>query len=286
MNNKNLEKLIEQYKREMLSYSRRSTLPPEPPSTENPQKQQRSEMVKQQFTEPETRQSVSEKVQPVEVAIPVQQGFNSIPSNLDDRSEVESDNNSLEVNRGEETVLSAADSIEALRARCAGYISGEVSASEIQRESCRNLETFLTANTGKGRLRTEVYAANRAYGIPNARVTVSLPVETGNITLFNGLTDIDGITPTIELPAPPKERSLTPDSNGAVTYAGYTVAVEHPSFTRAVFTNVPVFDSILSIQPVELIAKAEGTDEPAPIYVGEKEMQFLDGVGIDERRDS
>lgn len=273
MNNKNLEKLIEQYKREMLSYSRRSTLPPEQP-------------VPQPREQEEIRQNVPAAAQEFPEAIPVQQGFNSIETNLDDRSGVESDNENLEVNRGGETVLSATDSVEALRERCRRYTSGEVSATDIQRESCRNLETFLTANTGKGRLRTEVYAANRAYGIPNARVTVSLPVETGNITLFNGLTDADGITPTIELPAPPKERSLTPDSNGAVTYAGYTVAVEHPSFVRAVFTNVPVFDSILSIQPVELLARAEGTDEPAPISVGEKEMQFLDGVDINERRES
>ena len=52
-------------------------------------------------------------------------------------------------------------------------------------------------------------------------------------------------------------------------YAVYTVYVEHPSFVRSIFSNVPVFSGVESIQPVEMLAKVEGLNEPEPIIINE-----------------
>ena len=105
MNNKNLEKLIEQYKREMLSYSRRSTLPPEPPAPEprmmppEPSVPQVPAPEPQPFAQPENMMSVQQErpvtAQKNSEAIPVAQGFDLRTDELDNLSSVQSDDNRL-----------------------------------------------------------------------------------------------------------------------------------------------------------------------------------------------
>ena len=106
-------------------------------------------------------------------------------------------------------------------------------------------------------------------------VFVELP--SGNVAVFDGLTDNDGNTVSIKLPAPPVELSQTPQTgnNPRLPYAVYSVYVEHPGFVRAVYTNVPVFSGIESIQPVRMLAKTEGVNEPEPIMVDEKNRSSL-----------
>lgn len=119
-----------------------------------------------------------------------------------------------------------------------------------------NYADFLKSNPQKGVLKFQVYAANQAFPVVNARVTVYLRLSDGNREMFDGLTDINGIIDNIVLPAPDKSISQSPDSS-ARPYSAYSATVEHPDFSNVSFVNIPVFSGIKSIQGVEMIPMTE-----------------------------
>lgn len=179
------------------------------------------------------------------------------------------------VSQTEEVPSDSLDVVKTLRENCE-LISQNANATNEQKERCRDINDFLTANTESGTLRVEAYASDRAFGVGSARVMIFLPLESGNVMVFDGITDIDGISDNVRLPAPPGELSLSPSaSSGKLPYAVYTVYVEHPGFVRALFSNVPVFSGIESVQPVRMLAKAAGIDEPEPVVVDETDRSSL-----------
>lgn len=141
--------------------------------------------------------------------------------------------------------------------------------AEEQKRRCADIQKFLEQNPETGTMQIETTAANRAFAVDSARVMLFLPLDSGNITIFDGLTDISGLTDKIILPAPSRSLSTSPNNGNVLPYAGYTVYVEHPSYVRSIFNNVPVFSGVESIQPVQMLAKVEGLNEPEPIIVNE-----------------
>lgn len=137
----------------------------------------------------------------------------------------------------------------------------------------KDYSDFLKSNPQKGVLKFQVYAANQAFPVVNARVTVYLKLSDGNREMFDGLTDINGIIDNIVLPAPDKALSQSPDSL-SIPYSSYSANVEHPDFSNVSFVNIPVFSGIKSIQGVEMIpmtesARINGTrtyTETTPFY--------------------
>ncbi len=154
-------------------------------------------------------------------------------------------------------------------------------ATDEQKGRCRELNDFLVSNNENGSLKVETFASDRAFGVPSARVMIFLELPSGNVAVFDGITDINGTTDTVRLPAPPKSLSLSPQTGNEprLPYAVYSVYVEHPDYVRAVFTNVPVFSGIESIQPVRMLAKSVGENEPGPIVVDETSQNTLMGRG-------
>ncbi len=142
-------------------------------------------------------------------------------------------------------------------------------STEEKRRKCRDITAFLNANPESGTLRIETFASDRAFAVPSARVMVFLPLESGNVTVYDGITDISGSSERIILPAPLRSLSATPSNGKALPYSTYTVYIEHPSYVRALFNNVPVFSGIESVQPVQMLAKVDGMSEPDPIIVNE-----------------
>lgn len=120
----------------------------------------------------------------------------------------------------------------------------------------KDYNDFLKSNQQKGVLKFQVYAANQAFPVVNARVTVYLKLSDGNREMFDGLTDINGIIDDIVLPAPDKSLSQSPDSSSR-PYASYNATVEHPDFSNVSFLNIPIFSGIKSIQGVEMIPMTE-----------------------------
>lgn len=131
-------------------------------------------------------------------------------------------------------------------------------------------EDFTGRNTSRGELKVQVFAADRSFPVNDARVTVIVPFLTGSRELFNGTTNADGIIEGIILPAPDKSLSLDED-NTAEPFALYNIRVSHPDFADSEFTGVPVFDSVKSIQPVELVPLTQSGGEPQDTEFGGEE---------------
>ena len=69
---------------------------------------------------------------------------------------------------------------------------------------------------------------------------------------FSLITDVDGISERITLPAPPRELSMSPGS-AFPSYALYNIEISSPGFyTKRIF-NVAVFDGVETVQPVNMI---------------------------------
>ncbi len=117
-------------------------------------------------------------------------------------------------------------------------------------EGYSNYEDFISKNQKAGKLRVQTYAASQVFPIQNARVIVEKEFDDGKHTFAEEYTDIDGVADEIILPTKNKTLSLTPEE--AIPYATYTVKVTHPQFSSITFHNVPIFDSIESLQPVAM----------------------------------
>lgn len=113
-------------------------------------------------------------------------------------------------------------------------------------------ERFLADNPKTGILRIQASIGGRAVPVAGAKVTVSRDFTDGSRVLATSVTDSSGIADGIRLPAPDKSQSQSPET-GKPPYAAYTVTVSHPQFETQVFTQVPVFEGIHSIQPVRFI---------------------------------
>ena len=133
-------------------------------------------------------------------------------------------------------------------------------------------DEFTENNQANGMLRVQVFAAKQSFPVPNATVRVYVQLDDGERELFSGLTDVDGVVDNISLPAP--DSSVSFDENSTVApYAVYKVRVEHPGYAAALFEGVPVFDSVKSIQPVELVPLSD-SDMGSTIVPQEPEVLF------------
>ncbi len=258
MDKRELEMLMDKYKKEMMEFSRRNGgYTDSAPLNEREEQQQRAEddgvAYERDRSDPLAQADAEINAETDAVAA------QTTPQPREDNS-----GSSPNPVYGNETV----DVPAYLRSLCAN-------PSEEQRQRCNDIQRFLTQNPETGTMQIETSAAGRAFAVNSARVMIFLPLDSGNITLFDGLTDISGLTDKIILPAPARNLSTSPNNGNALPYAVYTVYVEHPSFVRSIFNNVPVFSGVESIQPVEMLAKVEGLNEPEPIIVNETSFGAL-----------
>lgn len=106
--------------------------------------------------------------------------------------------------------------------------------------------------SGIGRLIVQVFLANGAVPIQNAKVTIT---DENKNFVTELTTNNSGRTPSVELPAPSARLSLEPAD--IKPYSTYNIRVEYPGYYTEEFLNVPVFDRIESIQPVSMEALGE-----------------------------
>lgn len=256
MEKKEIERLMDKYKAEMLEFSRRNSLSGYPETVNKNDKREtemqtafeKNEAFERDRSDPLEEGEAKEEDEP---SVPVLSDAVKAPI----IAELSDDNY---------------DVVKLLYESCERDNKNE---SEDKKKRCRQIKDFLEKNPESGTLRVEAFASDRAFGIGSARVMIFLTLPDGNITVFDGLTDIDGASKTVRLPAPEKSLSQSPQTgdNQPLPYAVYSVYVEHPSYVRAVFSNVPVFSGIESVQPVRMLAKAAGLQEPEPIVVDEAE---------------
>ena len=105
-----------------------------------------------------------------------------------------------------------------------------------------------------GFLIVNVRAADSAYPLPGARVTVT-GNDAQNGTFTRTLeTDINGSTPLLALSVPLESASLTPGNPRP--YATYNIRVLLDGYYVHENRGVPVFPGVTSIQPAEMIPLA------------------------------
>lgn len=273
MDNRELEKLMDRYRRELIEFSKMNggmnRADMTSPNGFEPDERER----KQQAAQNGTQSYERDRSDPLPVVKEEE------PEAVEAQASVQPRENESEQGRvrSEERSVAAAASTDIprlLRESCEA-LANEPRATDEQKRRCREISDFLTQNDETGSLIVEARAADQAFGISSARVMIFLPLPSGNITVFDGLTDISGSSAAVVLPAPPKSISQQEDNGGKVPFSLYSVYVEHPGFVRAIFTNVPVFSGVQSIQPVGMISKATGAQEPEPVVVDESERNSL-----------
>lgn len=252
MDKNEMERLMDKYKAEMLEFSRRNNLSGYP-QADNAVLDKREKEMKDAIENDEPYERDRRDPLPENGNARENDTVETVPAIAQVRNEIS----------GEGT-----DAAKNLRENCTGL--NENSTPE-QRAKCKEIDEFLRANSESGSLKVQAYASDQAFGVGSARVMIFAALPGGNVALYDGLTDNDGISETVILPAPPRSLSQSPQTgdNPALPYAVYSVYVEHPSYVRAVFTNVPVFSGIESVQPVRMLAKSDGMREPEPIVVDE-----------------
>ena len=114
------------------------------------------------------------------------------------------------------------------------------------------IQAFLSQNPSFGTLIFQVTGGQGAFPVPNAIVTLSKVLRDNLSLSITFRTDESGKTEPISLPAPNKALSQSPN-NGAV-YAAYDAKVAAAGFLPTEIRNLPVFDGVTTIQPVNLTA--------------------------------
>ena len=126
-----------------------------------------------------------------------------------------------------------------------------------------------------GILVVAVSAASGAYPIEGAIVLVESDDEYDRVSPITRLTDRDGMTEQIMLPAPPRALSLSPEGN-ETPYAAYRIFVRKEGYYDKLIRGVPIFEGARATLPVNLIpdtlydSATEGPVSDNVIDVGDK----------------
>ena len=112
-------------------------------------------------------------------------------------------------------------------------------------------------NDSVGYLIVKVSTARGAIPLENASVSIrgARPENAG--MLYSLRTNRDGQTERVTLPTPPRSASDAP--GGVTPYATYNIDVFRDGYVPLTFEAVPVFPSILSIQPAVMVPMDTGT---------------------------
>ena len=105
--------------------------------------------------------------------------------------------------------------------------------------------------SGTGYLVARVSTASSAIPLEGATVTVR-----GNLPNFSSVivkleTGRDGLTPKISLAAPPKSNTEAPGLEPQ--FSTYNMEVQLDGYFPATAQQIPIFDGITSVQPINLI---------------------------------
>lgn len=116
--------------------------------------------------------------------------------------------------------------------------------------------------SGVGYLQLRVFTAGEAFPVEDAHVYVSS--DSGDVA-HSLTTDNGGLTRKIALAAVPRGQSLAPGNDKP--YSTYSIVVTKNGYRTVEDINVPIFDGVTSIQPVELVPLSEGTDSSGNVII-------------------
>lgn len=106
--------------------------------------------------------------------------------------------------------------------------------------------------------------------LPGIQITVKQRTTTGETTIAQLVTDENGQTPTIELPAPAFELSQEPET-GETPYSPYIIEAQGANFIPAQVNGAQIFPTIRSIQPIRLIR----SEAAIPVLASRQEVEEI-----------
>lgn len=110
---------------------------------------------------------------------------------------------------------------------------------------------FMQENQKQGELKIQAYTARQAMPVSGVLIEISKKFNGVKKLFYSLKTDQSGIIDGIFLPAPDKKISQTPSN--LKPFASYDIQATHPRYTEKNYLNVPIFDGVKSIQPIDLI---------------------------------
>lgn len=274
MNNEDIVSLMERYKRELLEFEKRNTAPvsaqekaePEPVSA---QQESQAEQVSAQVQEDaEPAKAVSAKAEENEAVSAA--ATVTIQRQTDAQRESQ-----MQFDDGADTDKSQ---FTPERTQAAGR--GDIPQPRtifVDPQTLKNKNLTLTNTQSamqrfdefkgecnkRGILRVETYSSNGLYPVGNSRVIVYKEIDGEKYYIYDSHTDSSGILDNLQLPAPDKSLSETEQGScGLAPYATYDIFVSHPGFISTYLENVPIFDSTVSIQSVEMLPTVSGEQNP------------------------
>ena len=132
------------------------------------------------------------------------------------------------------------------------YFQKNIPLQAAENSTSDPIQTFLSQNPSFGTLIFQVTGGQGAFPVPDAVVTLSKMLH-DNLSLSVTIrTDESGKTEPISLPAP--DRKLSQSPNNGIVYAAYDAKVTAEGFLPTEIRNLPVFDGVTTIQPVNLTA--------------------------------
>lgn len=126
-----------------------------------------------------------------------------------------------------------------------------------------------TPSESYGSLIVRVSTARGAIPLAGAAVSIRGEDAEDSGILYSLVTDSDGRTERINLPTP--NRSISEAPGNVRPYAVYSVDVFLDGYLPLSFQNVPVFPSILSVQPAVMIPDTRSGSTHSPVTVIEGE---------------
>ncbi len=134
---------------------------------------------------------------------------------------------------------------------------------------------------------TDTNSGSKGYMIINVTKIKGLyPVHGADITVFTespenmnvidtSKTDENGKSKIFTLPTPSKDYSLTPDNTATTPYSLYNLLITAQGYVSSIVMNIPVFDSITSIQNIDLLDDYASGGNSSPIISDEKSSYRL-----------
>ena len=115
----------------------------------------------------------------------------------------------------------------------------------------------------KGYIKIRAYTASEAYPVEGAIIRIVGTEEGSFGEDYSIVTGRDGTTAPLELSAPKKSLSLSPNQPEPA-YSTYEIYASHPGYYSIKLSNVAVFSGITSIIPLEFIPNAGITRNVTP----------------------
>lgn len=103
-----------------------------------------------------------------------------------------------------------------------------------------------------GNIRVRTYVASGAIPIDGVLVKIYGTDDYNKDVVYSLLTDKDGITKEVSLPAPPRAYSSAPGAKES-PYSVYNVEITKNGFYPKRIDNVPIFNGVNAVLPIEMI---------------------------------